>query len=219
MKVKLSAILVLSISLFSGCIHLTNKDSVKGSGKITSQKRTLAPFDSVETEGIYSLTFVCQDDEDVEITGDDNILPLIITEVKNRTLRIKQEKDISPTQTLKVKIANPELQKIRLEGAGKADITNLQNENFNIEVEGASSIKASGQTKTLNINVEGAATVDVKDLRSEKAFVKSEGAGNIDLFASELLDINMEGVGKINYYGNPKTVNKKISGVGTVNKQ
>ena len=46
--------------------------------------------------------------------------------------------------------------------------------------------------------------------------VDVKGASSIDVYASEQLDVSVSGVGSVSYSGNPKVVNKHVSGIGSV---
>ncbi|HEU5460022.1 MAG TPA: hypothetical protein VFU83_05975, partial [Pyrinomonadaceae bacterium] len=73
---KVALLLVISLLAF-GCHHGGRIGGVKGSGKRETQKRQIAPFTSISTEGAFSIEVVCQKDLSLEVEGDDNILPLI----------------------------------------------------------------------------------------------------------------------------------------------
>jgi len=82
---------------------------------------------------------------------------------------------------------------------------------------GASKFQCAGETARLTIDVSGAGSVDARELHAKDAIVKTNGASSVTLFATESLDANVDGVGNVDYYGNPKTVNKKINGMGSLN--
>jgi hypothetical protein len=63
----------------------------------------------------------------------------------------------------------------------------------------------------------GAGNIDTSKLIAEKAKVEISGAANVDVYASDQLDVTVSGVGSVNYSGSPKVVNKNVSGVGSVN--
>jgi hypothetical protein len=86
-----------------------------------------------------------------------------------------------------------------------------------IDSTGAASVKATGKAKSLSISSTGAGDVDTTRLLAEKARVSVSGAASINVYASEQLDVSVSGVGSVNYSGNPKTVNKNVSGLGSVN--
>src|SRR5262249_37320437 len=102
------------------------------------------------------------------------------------------------------------------QGAGNAKLTNINNARLEMTLTGAVDLQSSGQTKLVEIRLAGAGNVDAKELHAETVTVNSSGAGSVSVYASEKLDANLTGVGNVEYYGNPKTVNRRISGVGSI---
>ncbi|MEO8891100.1 MAG: DUF2807 domain-containing protein, partial [Coleofasciculaceae cyanobacterium] len=81
------------------------------------------------------------------------------------------------------------------------------------------SLSASGETKEVDITLSGVGSVDAKNLRAVNAKVNSTAIGAVDLYATRQLDIKASGLGEINYYGNPKIVNKQAEGIGKINQR
>jgi len=204
--------LVVSACHFAG-------PGVQGSGVRKSEKRELPAFKSIESEGAYQVAVNCQKPQSFEIEGDDNILPLINTEVRDGVLYVKSPKPYHSSKPVSLAIALPDLESIRSNGAGQFQITDLKNENFEIHSSGAASFTAAGQTKSVKIESSGVGRIDTNNLRAETAEVTVSGAATVDVYGSERLDVNVSGVGRVTYSGNPKTVNKNVSGVGSVSQK
>ena len=102
-------------------------------------------------------------------------------------------------------------------GAGDVKITDANSSDLKIQSAGAANIDAAGKAKNVTISSTGAGNIDTSKLTAEKAKVDATGAANVDVFASEQLDVTVSGVGSVTYSGNPKVVNKSISGIGSVN--
>ena len=73
--------LFVSLVVFAAGCHHGRYAEISGSGKRELQKRTVAPFTSISTEGAFTIEVTCQKDVSLEVEGDDNVLPLITTEV------------------------------------------------------------------------------------------------------------------------------------------
>jgi hypothetical protein len=153
----------------------------------------------------------------VEIETDDNILPLIKTEVREGVLYVTSQERYNATNGVKLRISVPDLTAISSHGAGDIKITDAASNDLKIDSTGAASVKATGKAKSLSISSTGAGDVDTTSLLAEKARVSVSGAASINVYASEQLDVSVSGVGSVNYSGNPKTVNKNVSGLGSVN--
>ncbi len=211
-------ILFLSLALLvlGGCRHFGN---ATGSGTMKLEKRDVPAFSAVNISGAYDVEIVVQKEQSLEIEGDDNLLPLIKTEVKNGVLSINNEKSFSTKKALRVRISVQNLDAISTSGASEFTVTNVKSDEFNIEASGAGSIEISGETKTLEVGMSGAVGLDAKDLKAQKVTVTTSGAASADVYASEELRASVSGAGNVDYYGDPKTVSEDTSGAGSISKK
>lgn len=216
MKQLLVACVFALLFCITGCTSMPGSNKVKGSGVTKTEKRDVAQFASVEIDCPAVINLTAQQRPGFEISGDDNIVPLITTEVKNNTLYIKSTRNYDPQVKLQIDIANPDFEKFGFTGAGEATLSKIMNERLEVTVSGAGKVKASGETKEADITLTGAGIVDAKDLHAAKSKVSSTGVGSVDVYATEQLDANATGVGNISYYGNPKVVNQQATGIGKI---
>jgi Putative auto-transporter adhesin, head GIN domain len=213
---KLLSLIILTLLVTAGCHHGMN--GVKGSGKRETQKREIGPFTSISTEGAFDIEVVCQKDVSLEVEGDDNILPLVETEVRNNVLHISNAKSYSVNEPVRFKISVPNLEAISADGAGKIQVTGVNNDKIQISSNGAAAIAVAGTTKMVGVDTNGAVKVDTHNLRSAHAIVDSKGASKVDLGVCDKLDVNISGVSHVTYRGDP-VVNKTVHGPGKVEKR
>lgn len=218
MKIAVFFSIGLVIGL-TGCSRIGGIATVKGSGVVKTEKRSLASFDSVDVGCPGTIQVRSQGQGSLEITGDDNIVPLITTEVRNNTLVIRATETYNPKDKLQIVISAPDLKKFVFAGAGEANLANIKNDKIEIVMSGAGSVSASGETKEADITLSGAGSVDAKNLHAVDAKVNSTGVGSVDIYATGQLDASAVGVGEINYYGKPKSVNRKAVGIGSINER
>ncbi|MCA1578300.1 MAG: DUF2807 domain-containing protein [Acidobacteria bacterium] len=209
--------LVLLPLLTAGC-HRAMRADVKGSGKRVTEKRDIAPFTSIETNGAFDIEIVCQKGVSMEIEGDDNILPLVSSEVSNNVLRLKPSQSYSVNDPIVLRITVPNLEAITANGAGNIRISDVSNEKLQISSDGAPAISASGSTKMIGIDTNGAARIDTHNLRAAHAIVDSKGVSKVDLGVSDRLDVTVSGPSRVTYRGDP-VVNKTVHGPGKVEKR
>lgn len=211
-------ILFLSLTLIalSGCHKF---GQATGSGKMKLEKRTVPAFTALDVSGAYDVEIVVQKEQSLELEADDNLLPLITTEVHGGVLEVGSTKNFSTRNKLRLRISVPNLQAVSSSGACDIVVSNLKSDEFKVDVSGAGSLQVSGETKTLEIKQSGAGDVNAKDLHAEKVNVDSSGAATADVYASEELSASVSGAGSVNYYGDPKTVKQDTSGAGSINKK
>lgn len=215
-------LLVATLSLaflftFTSCNYVGKE--VQGSGTRKTEKRELAAFKTIETTGAFEIKVTCQQPASFEIEGDDNILPLITTEVRGGVLKIYNEKSYNTAKAIVVRVSVSDLDKVSSTGAANIDIKNVKNERLEISSTGAGNIQAAGETKSADIRSTGAGKIDTGSLHAELARVSVTGAAHVDVYAKQQLDVTVSGVGQVTYDGNPPVVNKSVSGLGAVNKK
>lgn len=213
---RLLSLIVLTLLVTAGCHR--GFAEVRGSGKRELQKRQIAPFTSITTEGVFNIEIVCQKDLGLEVEGDDNVLPLVTTEVRGDVLRLSNTKSYSTDEPVTFRITVPNLEAITANGAGKIQITGVNNDKIQISSDGAPWITVAGVTKMVGVDSNGAAKIDTHSLRSAHAIVDTKGASKVDLGVCEKLDVNVSGVSQVTYRGDP-VVNKTIHGPGKVEKR
>jgi hypothetical protein len=216
-KTLLLMSLLLLTSLVAGC-HNGILNRVSGSGNRERQKRNVASFNSISYNGAFDVDIVCQQPVSLEIEGDDNILPLVGTEVSNNVLHIKNLRNYSASEPIKLKISVPNLEGIAINGAGKIEVSGMKNEKFEIDANGAPTLRVSGETKLVEIDANGAGKIDTHKLRASKAIVDTKGVSKVDVYATDQLDVTVSGPSHVTYQGDP-VVNKTINGPGSVEKK
>jgi hypothetical protein len=195
-----------------------DRKGTSGSGVVKTEKRDVGAFSSVDVSGAYEVEIVCQKQPAVEVEGDENILPLVQTYVKDNTLYIKSERSFDVKRAIKVRVTTDNLEGLSSSGASKITLEGVKNEQLVIETSGASKIDAAGETKSLEIESSGASKVDVQELRATRVKVSLSGAGRANIYATEEVNADVSGASQVTYYGEPKVVNKSVSGAGSINK-
>ncbi len=89
-------------------------------------------------------------------------------------------------------------------------IYNINTKEIEMDIKGAASMDLSGATDRMDIELAGAGAIDAKSLICKKAEVKISGAGTAEISVTDELFADVDGVGKLTYYGDP--ILKNISG-------
>jgi hypothetical protein len=214
---KLLSLSVLTLFFAAACHH-GGRPEIKGSGNRQSQTRQVAQFAAISAEGAFTIKVVCQKDVSLEIEGDDNVLPLVSSEVSGNVLQLKNTRSYQTNEPIVFRISVPTLEGISVNGAGKFDISGIANEKFEIDANGAPHINVSGNTKVLDIDTNGAANIDTHNLRATNSIVDSKGVSKVDLGISIEIDATVSGPSTVTYRGDP-VVKKTIHGPGRIEKR
>ena len=209
--------LLFLVALATGC-NVIGK-GVVGSGNRVTQKRDVPSFLAVEVSGAYEVEIVVQKERSLELSGDDNILPLVTTEVKNNVLRISSSKGFNIKRPVALKIYVPELEAVSTSGANHISVSGIKNSELKIDSSGASKLNLTGETKKLVIDTSGASNIEAKELYAQNVNVESSGAGYVSVYATGELNASASGAARVDYYGNPASVKPDVSGAASVNKK
>ncbi|HKZ82006.1 MAG TPA: DUF2807 domain-containing protein [Pyrinomonadaceae bacterium] len=114
---SLLLLLVGIVTMTANC-HYRIGHEVIGSGTRQVQKRNVPEFTSISTEGAFDITIVCQKPQDLEVEGDDNVLPLVSTEVSKNVLYLKNLRGYSTRDTVQVRIEVPNIESLDLKRRG-----------------------------------------------------------------------------------------------------
>jgi hypothetical protein len=216
---KLACLVLLTVlAMFAGGCHGKFISQIKGSGKRELQKRQVASFTSISTEGAFTIEVTCQKDQSLEVEGDDNVLEYVTTEVGSNILRLKNTRNYSTSEPVKFKISVPNLEGLSVNGAGHVDIKGMNNDKFEIDTNGAATIVVSGTTKLIDVGANGAGKIDAENLHAARGVVDSKGVARIDLDVTNQLDVTVSGPSTVTYKGDP-VINKTIHGPGKVERR
>jgi hypothetical protein len=196
--------------------HVSFGSGVAGSGNIVTDKRGLSGFTGIDVGGIFKVEATAQKDFGVEVEIDDNLLPMVKTEVRGGILHIELDGRIKTHGPILVRVSAPDIESIEASGASNIAVTNLNNNSLNIGSSGASKVSVSGQTAKLTVDVSGASNINASELRAVDANIDASGASRVDVFATGDLYTDASGASRITYTGTPKTVDRKTSGASSV---
>lgn len=229
----------ITIVLFAVLVLLTGcgPTIVTGSGRVTTENRSVSNFNAVALAGAGDLTIVQGDTEALSIEAEDNLIPYIKTEVKAGTLTISGEDGnaYNPTKPIRYNLSVKNLHSVDFSGAGNIRSASLQSDQFHLVLSGAGTVvidhleaknvtstlsgvgglMLSGQVTSQSAKLSGLGGYQAANLSSQSAQVDISGAGSATVWARDSLDVTTSGAGKVYYYGTPR-VQRSKSGAGSV---
>jgi hypothetical protein len=183
------------------------------------QARTAAAFTAIDLRGPISIEVQAGKPQAISVRGSQKFIGMLVTEVVNGELRIYlRDKDVKRMNgEPRVIVTVPDLRRFSMEGAGETVLRDITGERFDLNYRGAGSLEIAGKVKQLTLQAQGVGEVDARRLLAQDADVNFQGIGSVEIYASNRLDARVQGMGELSYYGHPKTVNKSVSGIGSVN--
>jgi hypothetical protein len=212
MKNKLP-ILALSFLLLlsAGC----DWRGVRGNRNIKTEQRPVTSFNRIEAGGFYDIQWQ-PGPPSLSITTDENLLSHIETSIIGTALKIETHGQIAPTHGIKVIITSESLGGAELSGALRLSANQLSGDRFALDTSGATKVTLSGQASRLLASLTGASRLNAETLQAQDVEVSVTGAGRADVMATNSLKAAITGAGRVSYGGNPKSIEKKITGAGKI---
>ena len=192
---------------------------IKGSGDAITEEREVGSFKRIESKGAADIFVTIGEELSVKITLDDNLIDLIETEVRGKTLRIESKENYRTRLGCKIEITVPELERVYLRGSGDILVERLDAVFFEFKLSGSGNMVAEGSTDELEVRLSGSGDIDTRDLTAQEAYVSISGSGDVRVHAEELFDGSVSGSGDIAIYGDPSDFYKSVSGSGSIRKK
>lgn len=185
---------------------------VKGSGNVIPEQRNVRDFTSVSVSGIFTVDVVAGNEFSVILETDDNIMPLVVTEVSNGELKIYTNKRIRSASKMYAKITMPQIDGLKTSGIVKAKLDNVNSDILKLSASGSSRIDVAGKAIDTNVRTSGASRVMGESLISQNVEARTSGSSRAVVNVSNRLDARSSGSSRIIYSGEPVYVDKDTSG-------
>src|SRR6266446_2853647 len=197
------SVLTAFIILVTGC----GWPGIRGNGNITTDQRTVTAFSEIDLRiGAPALI----------ITTDENLLQYIDSRNTDNRLRLHSRDRIRPTRGVKIVVSSPTRSAAKLTGASRLTANQLSGAKFAVESTGAARVTLDGTVDELLADMTGASTLNAKSLQTKTAEISTTGAADANIAVSDTLKVSITGAGKVNYSGNPPTIEKHITGAGSI---
>jgi len=208
----------ITISVIAACVVLIGGCrwvGIRGNGHIKIDERTIGAFANIETSGAFEIEWQ-NGAPSLRIKTDENLFSYIESQISGDTLHLRTREQIWPTHGIKVAISSPARIGARISGAVKLTAKQLTGPRFALEATGASRVSLDGNIGELLADMTGASELKASGLQTTTAEISTTGAADAEIAVSETLKVAITGAGKVSYSGNPKTIEKHISGAGSI---
>jgi len=232
---KLTAILLLFLTTTS--CFVDGLTGIKGNGEVVSEDRTInSNFNEIKVQQGIQVFLTQGNSTELKVEADENIIDLLITEVKDNELKIYFEKNVNKAKSRNVYLTANEISKIRTSSGAMIKTENtLETNTLELDSSSGSSIKVTvnaseiisssssgsnihvyGKTKSFSASASSGSSIDADKLETVNTSAKVSSGANIDVNVSGKLVAKASSGGSIDYEGNPTEVNKDTSSGGSV---
>lgn len=231
---------LLVIFLFLCATHIQAQKKIKGNGNMIVIEKTIESYEAVNFSGAFDYVLVSGTAGTITISGEENLLSYVTTEVKNGVLMVKTQNRIniqpSVNKTILITVPFEKLNSVSLNGSGdvwnknqiitshfktfvngSGDIKlNVEADAIEANVTGSGDVILSGKTHSLKVNVIGSGDFKGYNLVANDADVSVQGSGDAKIFCNGHLKARVNGSGDIIYKGAPNKEDSKVVGSGSI---
>ncbi len=234
-------LLLSAVLMLTGCNTISFLSRVtRGSGNMATELRVVENFEYINFNGSGKLIITQGTGEKLLIEAEDNILPKLVSTVKNGVLTLGFETNLKSDQVIPTKeivftlnvidlsgltvngAVSLELNslvmqdfELNINGAGDFNLSDIQATNLTVTIDGGADVIVSGTSQNQNVTINGASKYDAGELQTTITEITLNGVGDSIVWVADDLTIQINGAGGVQYYGDPH-VTQNISGIGNV---
>lgn len=227
----------LSLLALSSCIDDDGNffhDCEDGKGPVVEQVLNITEFTGVEVNSSVDVFITQGPDFEVIAKGEQNIIDLLETDVRNDVWEIEFDNCVSNFK-LEIFITMPEIDFLAISGSGEItgetffeteDLTlrisgsgdmclGLLAEKVDVRISGSGEMELEGEVEQLDFKITGSGDLDGFPLTAERADINITGSGDASITVLEFLKVRITGSGDVFYKGTPD-LDIDITGSGDV---
>ena len=206
-----SGVTLLAATAALACSDVTDPDAddgIQGSGNVITESRAVSDFHAVYLSGAGAdVVIEHTGEETLTITTDDNIMPLVTSEVRDGTLRLGIDGS-THTRTLRYHITVKQLDAIEASGVLAVDIDGVRTDSFTIDISGVSAVRARGVADHQRLTLAGVSSYSADELESKVVIAHVSGVSGAIVRVSDRLEATVRGLSELVYIGDPEVINK-----------
>ena len=200
------------ISLLPACDLV----GIRGNRHIVTEQRPITEFSEIHANGgAFNIEWQ-NGPPSLSVTTDENLLHHIDTRKIDNRLELRTRERIRPTHGIKVIISSPIRNGAKLSGASDLSVHALSGSKFFLQSTGAADVTLDGAVDKLLADMTGASDLKARDLQARTVEISTTGAASASVSASDTLRVAITGAGDVTYSGSPKTLEKHVTGAGSI---
>jgi hypothetical protein len=200
-------------------LAITGLTTVLASGQ-KKETRAVSGFTGIDASSAFDITVTKGGTESLVIEADDDIMPLVRSEVRNGVLHLylDNHRQIRNIKTLKASVVMKNLDKAVLSGASKLTANDLFTpDKFKGDCSGASNLTVNVNTGELSISASGACKIQLKANVTGNAKFDVSGASKIQgELRAENVKFDSSGVSSLELTGSANDLKIDVSGTSNI---
>ena len=234
-------LVALTALLFGSCNESNTLKSLKGSGNVTTERRTVeGDFKRIEVSNAIDLIIEQSDVTEIVVEADDNLQKHIVTKIKDGTLIISCDKySFFNMKSKKVLVKMPIIE--LLEANSSATITgvntikgeditlhtssagtitlNIESDEITGDSSSGSSIVIDGIALKIKADASSGSEIDAAKVLANEVTAEASSGASIKVHPIVSLKAEASSGGSISYNKAPKSIRKEISSGGSIQQE
>jgi hypothetical protein len=154
----------------------------------------------------------------LKVEAEDNILPLLTSEVRDGRLVLGAKESISPTRDIVYTVTVINLEAVAVSGSGSVVAVDVVASGFEVDINGSGIVTPEGASEHLDLSISGSGEFEGEDFVSATGTVSVSGSGDAVVDVTDDLAVDVSGSGTVRYIGDP-AVSTSISGSGEISRR
>lgn len=213
---------------------------ISGNGNVVKETRDVSGFTGVHVSSGIDCYLSQGNDFEVTVEADENLMEVILTEIKGGMLVIRTDRtNIRRAKAKKVFVTLPELTELKISSAGDCEgqtpfrcedlrlgISSAGNlsleveaERIDVEISSSGDASIAGKAAFLDASLSSAGDLNAFDLVAGKVNVDVSSAGDARVHATEEISMNASSAGSIYYTGDAAIIRSNRSSAGDIIKR
>jgi hypothetical protein len=214
MRTRLPAAILTVLLAVAGC------SVVNGSGQVKTESRQVSGFTKIDLAGTGEVTIEQGQAESLTTEADNNVLPVLTSEVADSTLRLgtKPRTDVRTRTPIRYRVTLKDLTGVSLSGSGSVIAHGMELRTLRADISGSGTVDVSGSALKQDIHLSGSGRYEAAELSSQEVTAEISGSGEVAVAVSRVLKVDISGSGTVTCSGDP-SVEQDISGSGKLIKK
>lgn len=235
MKHIVPILILFSLAVVFNSCDTNQLECIRVSSNVISETRDVKDYTGVVMTAVGNVKLTQGLDYACKITGPDNVVELMKTEIQNGLLVIGTDECFNGEYELTVEITAPEFEVINLSGIGTIESTNtISGDIIEVDLYGIGVVEATFVADSLYSTVTGQGNLNYSGnvlrhellctgqfalsgfpMATDHTIIFLSGNGDSEVTVADKLDVTIEGSGNVFYKGYP-TITSEITGMGYV---
>ncbi|MCX6205215.1 MAG: DUF2807 domain-containing protein [Bacteroidetes bacterium] len=217
-----------------------NWEKIEGNGQLKKETRSIGEFSKISSSGSWDVMVAYGNTCSVQVEGDENLLPYIVTELEGNRISIHSKKNTNLKSHNKIviyvvlnnlsaislsgsgnimgegKFSSDGPMQLSISGSGNIKVAFNSASAVSMSIAGSGNIQLSGKAEKAEVSISGSGNADCANLQVDHAVVRISGSGNVRIFANQSVKANISGSGNVYYKGAASDIEAHAAGSGKV---